>query len=152
MKWSDVWPMVTHTRNLYSAFNPSKCTHTHTRTHCEHTPGAVDNQCCGTWRAVGGLVPCLKISPQSWYWGRRERWLFTPKSKWPDNWDCFGFRGMRKKEEWICIIVGWLCPHTAKTHSDILHPMSPLKLKYYNFNLNDKWFWKSDSNQCWALL
>ncbi len=27
--WSDVWPsMVTQTRNLCSAFNPSKCTHT----------------------------------------------------------------------------------------------------------------------------
>ncbi len=41
VKWSDVWPdMVTHTRNLCSAFNPSKV-HTHTHTHCEHTPGAV---------------------------------------------------------------------------------------------------------------
>ncbi len=27
--WSDVWPsMVTHTQNVCSAFNPSKCTHT----------------------------------------------------------------------------------------------------------------------------
>ncbi len=38
----------------------------------------------------------------------------------------------------IFIIVGWLCPHTAKTHlyanEDILHPTSPLKLKYYNLN------------------
>ncbi len=31
--WSDVWPsMVTHTQNVCSAFNPSKCTHTHTHT------------------------------------------------------------------------------------------------------------------------
>ncbi len=31
LKWSDVWPsMVTHPQNLCSAFNPSKCTHTHT--------------------------------------------------------------------------------------------------------------------------
>ncbi|MCJ8733910.1 hypothetical protein PDJAM_G00229220, partial [Pangasius djambal] len=37
-----MWPStVTHTRNLCSAFNPSKCTHTHTLTHREHTPGAV---------------------------------------------------------------------------------------------------------------
>ncbi len=43
LKWSDVWPsMVTHTLNLCSAFNPSKCTHTEwTQTHREHTPGAV---------------------------------------------------------------------------------------------------------------
>ncbi len=36
-KWSDVWPsMVTHTRNLCSAFNPSKV-HTHSSEHT-HTP------------------------------------------------------------------------------------------------------------------
>ncbi len=35
-KWSDVWPsMVTHTRNLCSAFNPSMCTHTVLNTHPE---------------------------------------------------------------------------------------------------------------------
>ncbi len=34
VKWSDVWPsMVTHTWNLCSAFNPSKCTHTVVNTH-----------------------------------------------------------------------------------------------------------------------
>ncbi len=35
--------MVTYTRNLCSAFNPSKCTHTvvNTHTHHEQTPGAV---------------------------------------------------------------------------------------------------------------
>ncbi len=33
---SSVWPsMVTHTRNLCSAFNPSKCTHTVVNTHLE---------------------------------------------------------------------------------------------------------------------
>ncbi len=31
-----------------------------------HTPGAVGSQCCGTRRAVGGLVPCSRVSPQSW--------------------------------------------------------------------------------------
>ncbi len=31
-----MWPsMVTHTRNLCSAFNPSKCTHTVVNTHLE---------------------------------------------------------------------------------------------------------------------
>ncbi len=42
-KWSDVWSsMVTHTQNLCSAFNPSKCTHTVVNTHTHtHTPVAV---------------------------------------------------------------------------------------------------------------
>ncbi len=35
---SYVWPsMVTHTRNLCSAFNPSKCTHTAVNTHTVNT-------------------------------------------------------------------------------------------------------------------
>ncbi len=72
----EVWPsMVTHTWNLCSAFNPSKCTHTHSS---EHTPGAVGSQCCGARGAVGGSVPCSRVSPQSWYWRWREYWLFTP--------------------------------------------------------------------------
>ncbi len=56
-----------------SAFNPSKWTHTHR----EHTPGAVGSQCCGARGAVGGSVPCSRAL-QSWYWGWRERWSFTP--------------------------------------------------------------------------
>ncbi len=68
-KWRDIRPsMVTHTRNLCSAFDPSKV-HTHSS---EHTPGAVGSHlCCGTWGAVGGSVPCSR-APQSWYWGWRE--------------------------------------------------------------------------------
>ncbi len=69
--------MLTHTLNLCSAFNPFKCSHTVVNTHREHTPVAAGNQCCGGWGAVGGLVPCSRVSPQSWYWKRRERWLFT---------------------------------------------------------------------------
>lgn len=56
-KWSDGWPMVFHTRNLCSAFNPSKCTHTHR----EHTPGAVGNHfCCGARGAVSWFGALLK--------------------------------------------------------------------------------------------
>ncbi len=29
-------------------------------------------------RAVGGSVPCSRVSPQSWYWRWREYSLFTP--------------------------------------------------------------------------
>ncbi len=82
VKWSDVtygqvwWPILgicalhlTH----------PKCAHTQqwTHTHREHTPGAVGSHCCGAQGAVGGSVPCSR-APQSWYWGWRERWLFTP--------------------------------------------------------------------------
>ncbi len=66
--------MVTHTRNLCSAFNLSKV-HTHSS---EHTPWAVGSHlCCSAREAVGGSVPCSRV-PQSWYWGWRERSTFTP--------------------------------------------------------------------------
>ncbi len=94
--WRDMWPsMVTHTRNLCSAFIPSKVrthTHTHTQqwthTHREHTPGAVGRHlCCGARGAVGGSVPCSR-APQSWYWGWRERCIFTPPTYNPcRTWD-----------------------------------------------------------------
>ncbi len=48
-------------------------THTHTHTHCEHTPGTVGSHlCCGARGAVGGSVSFSRVSPQSWYWRRRE--------------------------------------------------------------------------------
>ncbi len=46
--------------------------HPSTHTHREHTPGAVGSQCCGARGAVGGSVSCSRVSPQSWYWRRRE--------------------------------------------------------------------------------
>ncbi len=56
--------MVTHTQNLCSAFNPSKCTHTpwtHTR-----SSGQPMLRCPGSSRAV---------SPQSWYWRCHRQFL-----------------------------------------------------------------------------
>ncbi len=45
-----------------------------------HTPGAQG--------AAGGSVPCSRVSPQSWYWGWRECWLFTPPTYNPcQTWD-----------------------------------------------------------------
>ncbi len=38
------------------------------------------------------------------------------ESKRLDNLDCLGFWGIKKKSEWIFIIVGWLCSHTAETY------------------------------------
>ncbi len=42
---------------VFSAFNPSKFT---------HTLGAVGSQHCGARGAVGGSVSCSRVSPQSW--------------------------------------------------------------------------------------
>ncbi len=70
-KWRDIRPsMVTHTRNLCSAFNPSKCTHTAVNSHTEQWAAIYA-------AAVGGSVPCSR-APQSWYWRWRERCTFTP--------------------------------------------------------------------------
>ncbi len=69
-KWRDIRPsMVTNTRNLCCAINPSKVgTHSSEQTHREHTPGAVGRHlCCGTWGGVGGLLSCSRAT-QSWYW------------------------------------------------------------------------------------
>ncbi len=85
----DIRPsMVTHTRNLCSAFNP--CAHTQQWTHTqrEHTPGAVGSHlCCGAQGAVGGSVPCSR-APQSWYWRWRLHCTFTLStynSCWPET-------------------------------------------------------------------
>ncbi len=87
--WRHMWPsMVTHTRNLCSAFIPSKVcthtTHTHTHTHTHNTHTTLSRSsghpfcfCCGTWGAVGGSLPCSR-APQSWYWGWRKHCTFTP--------------------------------------------------------------------------
>ncbi len=79
---SDVRPsMVTNTRNLCSAFIPSK-EHTHSS---EHTPGAVGSHlCCGARGAVEGSVPCSR-TPQSWYWGWRK--LTPPTYNSFQTWD-----------------------------------------------------------------
>ncbi len=65
-----------------------------THTPWTHTWSSGQPYCCGARGTVGGLVPCSRVSAQSWYWGWRERWLFPPKSKWLDNWDYLGFGGI----------------------------------------------------------
>ncbi len=42
--------------NVFSAFNPSKCTHT----------WSSGSRHCGARGAVRGSVPCSRVSPQSW--------------------------------------------------------------------------------------
>ncbi len=62
------WAML----GIHALHLPIQSAHTHCKhTHCEHTP-----------RAVGGSAP------QSWYWGWREHWIFTPptyNSCWPET-------------------------------------------------------------------
>ncbi len=53
-------------------------THQWKQTYREHTPRAADSPLCfSTQGEVGGSVPCSR-APQSWYWGWRECWIFTP--------------------------------------------------------------------------
>ncbi len=67
MKW---WPILgicalhlTHPSAHTQQWVVDKHTHT-------HTPRAAGSHwCCGTRGAVGGLVPCSRVSPKSWYWG-----------------------------------------------------------------------------------
>ncbi len=83
--WGQVWCPILRICVLHLT-RPSAHTHTHTQqrvvnthTHREHTTGAEgSNLCCGARGAVGGSVPCSRVSTQSWYWGWRERWSFTP--------------------------------------------------------------------------
>ncbi len=138
--------MVTYTQNLYSAFNPSKV---HTHTHCVHTPGAVGSHIVaapGEQLGVRCLAQGSDLSrgiadgESAGYSLQNLNGLIIET--------VYAFEGLKK--ECIFTIVGWLCPHTAKTHlyanEDILHPRSHLKLKYYHINSSDEGFRKSDSN------
>ncbi len=74
-------------------------------------------------------VVVLEGGRESWYSLQNQNSLIIET--------CLGFWGLKKGSDFV-IIVGWFCPHTAKTHlyanEDILCPMSSLKLKYYNLN------------------
>ncbi len=67
-KWSDMWPIL---GICALHLNPSKCTHTLVNTHkpWTHTRSSGQPYCCGARGAVGGSVPCSRVSPQLWYWG-----------------------------------------------------------------------------------
>ncbi len=66
--------MVTHTRNLCSAFNPSKCTHTVVDIHLEQW--AANAAAPGEQLGVRCLAQGSHLS-RGIEW-RRECWLFTP--------------------------------------------------------------------------
>ncbi len=53
--------------------------------------------CCGARGAVGGSVPCSRVSPQSWYWRWREHLLFIPPTDnpcrtWESNLQPLGYK------------------------------------------------------------
>ncbi len=55
----DMWPsMVTHTRNLCSAFNTSKCTHSSEHTHTVNTPPE-------QWAAIYAVEPGEQLGVQA---------------------------------------------------------------------------------------
>ncbi len=52
---------------------------------------------CSARGAVGGSVPCSRVSPQSWYWRWREHLLFTPPTDnpcrtWESNLQPLGYK------------------------------------------------------------
>ncbi len=68
---------LSHTR-LYRDYITSSEMYSLHLTHPKWTHTRSSGQpCYGARGAVGGSVPC-SMTPQSWYWRRRERWLFTP--------------------------------------------------------------------------
>ncbi len=68
---------LSHTR-LYREYITSSEMYSLHLTHPKWTHTRSSGQPCYSARgAVGGSVPCSR-TPQSWYWRRRERWLFTP--------------------------------------------------------------------------
>ncbi len=84
-----MWPsMVTHTRNLCSAFNPSKCTHTAVSSEQTHTHTV--NTHPEQWAAIYVAVPGEQLGGQCLAQGHLSRgieggegWLFTPPTNNP---------------------------------------------------------------------
>ncbi len=79
--WRDIRPsMVTHIRNLCSAFNPSKV--------YRHTPGAVGSHlCCSARGAVGGSVPCSRATRYGIEGGERALYIHSPHRQFLLAWD-----------------------------------------------------------------
>ncbi len=73
---------------------------------------------CGARGAVGGSVPCSRVSPQSWYWRWREHLLFTPPT---DN-PCRTWESNRQ-------------PLGYKSNSLTIRPRLPQQISY-----NKLWF------------
>ncbi len=104
--------------------------------------------CCGSQGAVGGSVPCSRVSPQSWYWGWRERLTFTPptyNSCRPETWThTFGYESdsltIRPRLPLFCLLKKKLINLKARKPwpFNLIYIFKPLyswhKVKYYNDN------------------
>ncbi len=83
-KWWCIWNLCLHL--THSSAHTAVRSDTHTHTQCEHTRSS-GQPMLRRPRAVGGSVLCSR-APQSWYWGWRERWIFTPPTYNPcRTWD-----------------------------------------------------------------
>ncbi len=138
-KGHDVWPsMVIHTRNLCSAFNPSKCTHTavsseqtnkHTLT---HTPGAVGSHLCcdargsswGSGALLKGLTSVVVL--------RMERALdihsptYNPCQTWDSNPQPLGYKSDS------LTIRPWLPIHTSSVHPNVIRETKKYCIHYHS--------------------
>ncbi len=88
----------THTHTHREHTHSSEHTHTQQWTHT-HTPWTHTQQWTNTRSTRGQLgVRCLAQGSHlsRGIEGGRERWLFTTKSKWLENWDCLGFWGIKE--------------------------------------------------------
>ncbi len=117
--------MVTHTWNLSSAFNPSKCTLTAVNTHPEQW-AAMLRRPGSSW----GIGPCSRVSPQSWYWRWREHLLFTPPTDnpcrtWESNLQPLGYKSNsltirprlpRIYSTYICIYIQYIYMYIYTVH------------------------------------
>ncbi len=68
LNWT--WPIIFFfffvTYTIIQSITSSEMCSLHLTHPSAHTLGAVGSRCCGTRGAVGGSVPCSRVSPQSW--------------------------------------------------------------------------------------
>ncbi len=96
------------------------CTHSSEHTHREHPPGTVANHIAAApWEQLGVLVPCSRVSPQSWYrgWKRvlviQDHCLRTT-AKMPPFHAAYGPHDPRWRQEWIKNSAN--CVHVSHTN------------------------------------
>ncbi len=99
--WPILWICALHLTHPSAHTHSSEHTHTHTvNIHLEQ------------WVAIYAAAPgdqlgvrCLAQGSHlsRGIEGGRERWLFTPKSKWLDNWNCLSLGGIKKRSEFLSL-------------------------------------------------
>ncbi len=109
--------------------------------------------CCGARGAVGGSVPCSRVSPQSWYWRWREHLLFTPPTDnpcrtWESNLQPLGYKSNS------LTIRPWLPQNLADTFiQSNLHCIQVTVFTFYQLLLslgNIPWIFLIQT--CWNVL